>query len=158
MRKGSWRPKVIRHGRVVLDTPFFCMGYSLITKVEKEAFNRMKISHCIKFFTGFFQVFDHICRQVFSHQLCGTLSLGGCFRKVFGTIFKNSEQANASGTNSMTCFIYFVAFLHLLVFVKKNITWKIISLLAYKFISLKVFFFFLNFFLITLEKRVCTVA
>ena len=45
--------------------------------------------------------------------------LGGSFRKVFGTIFNNSKQENASGGNSRTHFIYSVTLLHFLVFIKK---------------------------------------
>ena len=53
------------------------MGYSLVTEVEKEVPNRMKISHCIRFFTGFLQDLDHIISadKAFSHQLCGPLSV-----------------------------------------------------------------------------------
>ena len=45
--------------------------------------------------------------------------LGGSFRKVFGTIFNNSKQENASGGNSRTHYIYSVTLLHFLVFIKK---------------------------------------
>ena len=79
------------------------MGYSLVTEVEKEVPNRMKISHCIRFFTGFLQDLDHICRQGFFSSALWT-SVSGCFCKVFGTIFNNSKQEIASGTNSMTYF------------------------------------------------------
>ena len=33
---------------LVLDAPLFRMGYILVTGVEKEAINRMKISHCVR--------------------------------------------------------------------------------------------------------------
>ena len=33
---------------LVLDVPLFRMGYILVTGVEKEALNRMKISHCAR--------------------------------------------------------------------------------------------------------------
>ena len=77
----SWKPltfvtkSTILDFAVVLDMPLFRMGYSLVTAIEKEAPNRMKINRCIKFFTGFFQEFGNICTQAFSHQLCGPLLL-----------------------------------------------------------------------------------
>ena len=74
------------------------MGYSFVTKVVKETPNKMKISHCIKFFTGFFQEF---LQTGFFPSVMWT-PLGGCFHKVFGAIFNNSKQVNASRTNSVT--------------------------------------------------------
>ena len=41
------------------------MGECLVTEVAKEAPIRMKISHCIKLFTGFFQEIDPIFRHAF---------------------------------------------------------------------------------------------
>ena len=82
----SWKPltfvtkSTILDFAVVLDMPLFRMGYSLVTAIEKEAPNRMKINRCIKFFTGFFQEFGNICTQAFSHQLCGPLLLAASVR------------------------------------------------------------------------------
>ena len=95
------------------------MGYSLGTEVEKEAPNRMNISHCInKVFHSLFPRIRPYLQTGF-FPLAMWTPLGGCFRKVFGATFNNSKQVNASGTNSMTYFIYFVSLLHFLVFVKK---------------------------------------
>ena len=75
----SWKPlafvtkSTILDFAAVPDMPLFRMGYSLVTEIEKEAPNRMKINRRIKFFTGFFQEFDNICTQAFPHQLCGPL-------------------------------------------------------------------------------------
>ena len=60
-------------------------GISFVTKAEKEAPNRMNINHRIKFFPGFFKGFNHICRQVFSHQLCGPISVAASV-KYFGIL------------------------------------------------------------------------
>ena len=122
-------PKVIRYGRVVLDTPLFRIWYSFVTKIKKEAPNRMKISHCIKVLHRVFpRIWPHLQTGFFPSAIW--TPLGGCVRKVFGTILNNSKQVNASGTNSVKYFIYFATLIHLLVFVKKNITGKLISLLA----------------------------
>ena len=114
---GSWPPpKVIRYERVVLDTPLFRIWYSFVTKVKKEAPNRMKISHCIKVLHRVFpRIWPHLQTGFFPSAIW--TPLGGCVRKVFGTILNNSKQVNASGTNSVKYFIWFATLLHLLVFV-----------------------------------------
>ena len=51
---GNWKPlnfftkSSILDFAILLHSPLFRLGYSLVTEVGKEAPNRMKISHCIK--------------------------------------------------------------------------------------------------------------
>ena len=100
---------------VVLETPVI-FGRTLVTEVEKEAPNRMKI----RFHRLFPRIWTYLVTDFFSTAMW--TPLGGCFCNIFGTIFNNCKQVNVSGTNSMTYFICSVTLLHFLVFVIKLIT------------------------------------